>query len=114
MRFLILPWIAVPHLASHILARAARQIAIDWRAAYRVQPLLLETLVDRPYAGTCYRAANWIYVGQTQGRGRMDRAHQAQLSCKDIWLYPLQPRWRQRLCQLAVPPPDHALTGEVR
>jgi hypothetical protein len=112
-RFLILPWVEVPHLASHILALAARQLPTDWLAAYGVRPLLLETLVDRPYSGTCYRAANWILVGQTQGRGRMDRTHQAQGSCKDILLYPLEPHWRQRLCQLPAPQPSHALIGEV-
>jgi hypothetical protein len=99
-RFLILPWVEVPHLASHVLASAARQFPADWLAAYHVRPLLLETLVDRPYTGTCYRAANWIHVGQTQGRGRMDRTHQAQGSFKDILLYPLESRWRQQLCQL--------------
>jgi hypothetical protein len=112
-RFLILPWVEVPHLASHILALAARQLPTDWLAAYGVRPLLLETLVDRPYSGTCYRAANWILVGQTQGRGRMDRTHQAHRSCKDILLYPLEPHWRQRLCQLASPQPCHAPLGEV-
>jgi hypothetical protein len=112
-RFLILPWVEVPHLASHILALAARQLPTDWLAAYGVQPLLLETLVDRPYSGTCYRAANWVLVGKTQGRGRMDRTHQAQGSAKDILLYPLEPHCRQRLCQLPVPPPDHALIGKV-
>ena len=113
-RFLILPWIEVPHLASHILALAARQFPADWLAAYRVRPLLLETLVDRPWPGTCYRAANWIHVGQTQGRGRMDRNHQARGSCKDILLYPLEPHWRQRLCHIEASLPTHALTGEVR
>jgi Domain of unknown function (DUF4338) len=113
-RFLILPWVAVPHLASHILALAARQLPSDWRTAYGVRPVLLETLVDRPYRGTCYRAANWLLVGQTQGRGRMDRTHQAQGSAKDILVYPLEAHWRQRLCQLPAPPPDYALTGEVR
>lgn len=112
-RFLILPWVQVPHLASHILALAARQLPIDWLAAYAVRPLLLETLVDRPYSGTCYRAANWICVGQTQGRGRMDRTHQAQGSAKDILLYPLEPHWRQRLCQLPASSPHHALIGQV-
>jgi len=112
-RFLILPWVAVPHLASHILALAARQLPTDWLAAYAVRPLLLETLVDRPYSGTCYRAANWIHVGRTQGRGRMDRTHQAQGTAKDILLYPLEPDWRPRLCRLPAPPPHHALPGEV-
>lgn len=112
-RFLILPWIAVPHLASHILALAARQLPNDWLAAYRVRPVLLETLVDRPYTGTCYRAANWTWVGRTQGRGRMDRTHQAEGSCKDILLYPLEAGWRQALCQLSPPPSRHALVAEV-
>jgi hypothetical protein len=112
-RFLILPWVAVPHLASHILALAARQFPSDWLAAYAVRPLLLETLVDRPYTGACYRAANWIRVGQTQGRGRMDRTHQARGACKDILLYPLGSHWRQRLCQIPAPQPSHALIGEV-
>jgi hypothetical protein len=112
-RFLILPWVEVPHLASHILALAARQLPTDWLAAYAVRPLLLETLVDRPYTGTCYRAANWICVGQTQGRGRMDRTHTAQGTAKDILLYPLESHWRQRLNQLSAPQPDHALIGEV-
>ena len=98
----------------NILALAARQLPTDWMAAYGVQPLLLETLVDRPYSGTCYRAANWIQVGQTQGRGRMDRAHQAQGSAKDILLYPLHPHCRQRLCQLPAPTLNHVLIGEVR
>lgn len=113
-RFLILPWVEVPHLASHVLALAARRLPADWLAAYRVRPLLLETLVDRPWSGACYRAANWIHVGQTQGRGRMDRTHQARGSCKDILVYPLEPHWRQRLCQIPASPPTHALTGEVR
>ena len=112
-RFLILPWVEVPHLASHILALAARQLPADWLAAYGVRPQLLETLVDRPYTGTCYRAANWILVGQTQGRGRMDRTHQARGSCKDILLYPLESHWRHRVCQLPAPQSSHALIGEV-
>jgi hypothetical protein len=110
-RFLILPWVEVRHLASHVLALAARQLPTDWMAAYGVLPLLLETLVDRPYSGTCYRAANWICVGQTQGRGRMDRTHTAQGSAKDILLYPLESHWRQRLCQ---PPICHAPIAEIR
>jgi hypothetical protein len=112
-RFLILPWVEVPHLASHILALAARQLPTDWLAAYGVRPLLLETLVDRPYSGTCYRAANWICVGQTQGRGRMDRTHQAQGTSKDILLYPLESHWRPRLCQFPAPQIRHAPIGEV-
>jgi len=99
-RFLILPGVKVPHLASHVLALAAHRLPSDWEAAYGVRPVLLETLVDRPYAGTCYRAANWIYVGQTQGRGRMDRTHRAEGTRKDIFLFPLLRQWRRQLCQI--------------
>jgi hypothetical protein len=98
-RFLILPWVKIPHLASHILSRAAVKVAHDWAARYAVKPVLLETLVDRSrYQGTCYRAANWISVGDTQGRGRMDRSGQAQGSVKEIFVYPLQRNWRSQLC----------------
>jgi hypothetical protein len=104
-RFLILPWVEVPHLASHILALAARQLPADWLAAYAVRPLLLETLVDRPHTGTCYRAANWTCVGETQGRGRMDRYNTIKGSHKDILLLPLERRWREHLCQIPEPAP---------
>jgi hypothetical protein len=100
-RFLILPWVRVPHLASHSLALAGYRLRHDWRTHYGITPVLLETLVDAErYAGTCYRAANWIEVGQTQGRGRMDSARQNNGSRKHIFLYPLQRHWRQRLCCL--------------
>jgi hypothetical protein len=98
-RFLILPWVRVPNLASHILSLAARQLPRDWFAAYRAQPVLLETLVDPTrYHGGCYRAANWTEVGLTQGRGRMDRSGKAQGVRKHIFLFPLHRRWRERLC----------------
>jgi hypothetical protein len=98
-RFLILPWVRIPHLASHILARAARQLPADWLAHYGVEPVLLETLVDpERYRGVCYRAANWIPVGMTQGRGRMDRSGRAQGISKQIFLYPLHRHFRRRLC----------------
>jgi hypothetical protein len=107
-RFLILPWVRIPHLASHILAHAARQLPADWQARYGVEPLLLETLVDAArYRGICYRAANWVEVGLTQGRGRMDRWGRVQGIPKQIFLYPLHRRWRQRLC--AAPPPESLL-----
>jgi len=90
-RFLLLPWVRIPHLASHVLALSARQLPSDWYQHYRVRPLLLETLVDEQhYRGTCYRAANWIAVGQTTGRGRMDGAHQRHgHATKRIYVYPL-------------------------
>jgi hypothetical protein len=97
-RFLILPWARIPHLASHVLAQAAQQLRRDWQVRYGVEPLLLETLVDPYYRGVCYRAANWVEVGMTQGRGRMDREHRAPVAAKQIFLYPLHRHWRQRLC----------------
>ena len=102
-RFLILPWTQIPNLASHILARASQRLPGDWLARYGVEPVLLETLVDPArYRGVCYRAANWIEVGMTQGRGRMDRSGRAEGIRKQIFLYPLHRHWRQRLC---TPPP---------
>jgi hypothetical protein len=104
-RFLILPWTQIPNLASHILARAARQLPGDWQRHYGVEPVLLETLVDPArYRGICYRAANWIDVGMTQGRGRMDRSGCAPGVPKKIFLYPLHRHWRQRLC--TIPPAE--------
>jgi len=100
-RFLILPWVQVKGLASKILSLSARQMPRDWEIRYGCRPLLLETLVDAArYRGICYRAANWIYVGQTAGRGRMDRDHSAHgQAVKDIYLYPLVRDARQRLCR---------------
>jgi len=99
-RFLILPWVRVPGLASKILALSARQMPRDWETRYGHRPLLLETLVDAArFRGTCYRAANWILVGQTTGRGRMDHDHKKHgQSIKDIYLYPLIRNARQYLC----------------
>ncbi len=104
-RYLILPWIFVRGLASKILSLAARQLPDDWEQQYGYRPLLLETLVDRArFRGTSYRAANWILLGQTQGRGRMDRDHRAAgRSVKDIYVYPLCHNARLRLRQ--APPP---------
>lgn len=97
-RFLIFPWVDVPNLASHVLALASRQIGDDWLEVYAYRPLLIETFVDPTrYAGTCYRAANWQYLGRTQGRGRGDSKHEYQPTKKDIFVYPLQSDWRQRL-----------------
>jgi len=97
-RFLILPWIRVPELASHILGRVARRVASDWQAHYGHAVVLLETFVERErFRGSCYRAANWLYVGQTQGRTRQDRRHQLQAPVKDVFVYPLQRNFRQQL-----------------
>ena len=99
-RFLVLPWVRVKGLASKILALSARRIPQDWQSRYGHRVLLLETLVDATrFRGTCYRAANWVYVGQTAGRGRMDQEHESHgQSIKDIYLYPLLRTTRQRLC----------------
>ncbi len=87
-RFVIFPWINVPNLASRMLALAAKRIASDWQRLYAYQPLLLETFVDSErYAGTCYRAANWLLVGYTKGRGKLDRQCKANLSKKAVLLY---------------------------
>ena len=99
-RFLILPWVRVKGLASKILALSARIVPRDWEARYGPRPLLLETLVDATrFRGTCYRAANWIHVGQTTGRGRMDREHQKHgAAFKDIYIYPLIHDVQHQLC----------------
>jgi len=97
-RFLILPWVTCRNLASKLLAMTARRVAQDWANRYGYQPVLLETFVEtQRFAGTCYRAANWIHVGQTKGRGKLDSNHQASLPVKDIWLYPLDKHFRSLL-----------------
>jgi hypothetical protein len=99
-RFLLLPWVRVPGLASKILAYSARQLPQDWERAYGYRPLLLETLVEAGrFRGTCYRAANWIALGVTAGRGRMDRDHHRPHSPKLVFVYPLEPQVQQRLRQ---------------
>ena len=97
-RFLILPWVTSRNLASKILALAARRMPNDWLARYQYTPVLLETFVERQrFTGTCYRAANWLHIGQTQGRGKQDRQHQYAAPVKDIYLYPLHKHFRQIL-----------------
>ncbi len=102
-RFLILPWVRSKGLASKILGRIARQLPDDWQQRYGYRPVLLETFVqsDR-FRGTCYKAANWIHVGQTRGRGKLDVTHEYAMPVKDIWLYPLQKSFRREL--MAHPP----------
>jgi hypothetical protein len=108
-RFLILPWVEVKSLASTILARSDRQVPHDRSQHYGYTPLLLETLVDvTRFNGTCYRAANWIALGQTTGRGRMDRHHKALGTPKRIFVLPLRRRVQQRLCTTV--PPNVSLT----
>jgi len=98
-RFLIVPWVTSPNLASYILGRIVKQLPEDWKSRYGYQPVLLETFVQRDrFRGTCYRAANWLHVGQTQGRGKLDRCHRPHLPVKDVYLYPLHKDFRTTLC----------------
>jgi hypothetical protein len=98
LRFLILPWVEVPHLASHILGRMARILPEDWERIYGHRIVFLETFVDpNRYKGTCYRAANWAVLGRTTGRGKNDLTHQANRPIKEILGYPLCGDFRQRL-----------------
>lgn len=97
-RFLIFPWVDVPHLASHALSLATRQIGEDWVRAFGYRPVLIETFVDPTrFAGTCYRAANWQFLGLTAGRGRLAPDQQCRISKKEIFVYPLQSDWQQQL-----------------
>lgn len=98
-RFLILPWVRVPHLASHVLGRIARRLSGDWQAKYGHPIHLLETFVDTSrFQGTCYKAANWRRVGETTGRTRQNKTMIPQSPAKAVWLYPLREDFRQRLC----------------
>ncbi len=102
LRFLILPWVEVPHLASHILGRMARVLTSDWPRVYQHPVYFLETFVDRErFPGTCYRAANWIVLGRTTGRGKADQTHRPNRSIKEVLGYPLCRGFRQRLCQVS-------------
>jgi hypothetical protein len=97
-RFLILPWVAVPHLASHILGRTARQLPEDWERVYGHPIYFLETFIDpERFRGTCYRAANWVVLGRTTGRGKDDQTHRPNRSIKVVLGLPLTPRFRQLL-----------------
>jgi len=98
MRFLILPWVTVPYLASHILGKIARRISSDWTKRYSHPIFLLESFVDKErFRGTCYQAANWIHVGKSKGRSRNDRHTSLKVPIKDIYLLPLVKRFREVL-----------------
>ena len=97
-RFLILPWVRIPYLASHILSLITRRISHDWQLKYGHPLYLLETFVERQrFAGTCYKAANWRCVGETTGRGRDSVSSRATLPIKDVYVYPLSADFRQKL-----------------
>ena len=99
-RFLIFPWVHVKYLASHVLALCARQMPVDWRNRYGVELSLLETFVDAArYRGTCYKAANWIHVGQSKGSSKSGDSYHYHGQKKDVYVYPLVKDFRERLCQ---------------
>jgi hypothetical protein len=102
LRFLILPWAEVPHLASHILGLMARTLPRDWERIYSHPVYFLETFVDpQRFRGTCYRAANWLVLGRTTGRGKDDQTHRPNRPIKEVPGYPLSKRFRERLCHTA-------------
>ena len=97
-RFLILPWIVIPNLGSHILSLVRRQLPDDWTQRYNVTPVLIETFVETPrFTGALYKASGWTHVGTTQGRGRRDRHTRRDRSKKDVWIRPLRKDWRRTL-----------------
>ncbi|MGH3238226.1 MAG: Druantia anti-phage system protein DruA, partial [Streptosporangiaceae bacterium] len=97
-RFLIRPDLKIPNLASWLLAAITRRLPADWHARYGYAPVLAETFVETGrFTGASYRAANWTRIGQTKGRGKLDRHHHHALPVKDIYLYPLHRHWRQIL-----------------
>jgi len=99
-RFLIMPWVQVSHLASHVLGRMARRISTDWQQYCGHGLVWLEAFVDpqRGFQGTCYKAANWIYLGRTTGRGKNDHTKRANRTLKAVFGYPLRRDFRQVLC----------------
>lgn len=103
-RFLILPWVSVPHLASHLLSRMARRVSSDWQETYGHSLYFLETFVDTErFKGTCYRAANWLHLGLTTGRGNNDHTNKPNRSIKAVWGYPLAKDFREKLCLRSLP-----------
>ena len=97
-RFLILPWIEIPNLGSHILALIRRRLPDDWTERYNTTPVLIETFVETPrYTGAVYKASGWIHVGATKGRSRYDRDKLYDKPRKDIWLRPLRRDWKRTL-----------------
>lgn len=98
-RYLIMPWVRVPHLASHLLGRIARRISRDWQQVYNHPLHYIETFTNpERYAGTCYRAANWKPLGMTSGMGTKSTTSKPTCAAKMLWAYPLGRRWRENLC----------------
>jgi hypothetical protein len=100
VRFLILPWVKIQHLASKVLALSRHVLAIDWQGKFSEELVLLETFVDQSrFQGTCYRAANWIYLGVTKGSGKSGASYHHHGIIKSVFVYPLKPDFRRRLCR---------------
>jgi len=101
-RFLVLPWVRVPHLASHVLARMTRMLPAEWERVYGHPVVFAETFVDPTrHRGSCYRAANWVHLGRTRGRGKDDLTHRVNRSIKEVLGRPLRPDFREQLCTVA-------------
>jgi len=101
-RYLILPWVQVPHLASHLLGRMVKMLPAEWERVYGHPVCFAETFVDSErFRGTCYRAANWIFLGRTTGRGKDDQTHRVNRALKDVLAYPLAEDFRKRLLEAA-------------
>jgi hypothetical protein len=99
-RFLVLPWVKVPHLASHIMGKVLHRLSSDWEAKYGHSVHLVETFVEKDrFRGTCYGAANFIQAGATKGRSRQDRDQTLSVPVKDVYLYPLRRDFREALCR---------------
>ena len=100
-RFLILPWVRCSFLASHLLGKISKVVSADWQRVYNHPVYFLETFVDtEKFRGTCYRAANWTYLGKTTGRGKNDQTHRPNRSIKAVWGYPLTKNFRELLCHV--------------
>lgn len=100
-RYLIFPWVRVRYLASHLLSRVVKILSADWERLYHHPVYFIETFVNAPrYKGTCYRAANWVYMGKTTGRGKDDQTHKPNRSIKEVLGYPLVKRFREKLCEV--------------
>lgn len=98
VRFLIFPWVKIRYLASHVLSVSAKKVKEDWEGLYQLRAYLLESFVDRErFRGTCYKAANWIYLGQTQGKSKRGLRFYFHGHSKDVYIYPLSPDFRERL-----------------
>ena len=114
-RYLILPWVQVPHLASHLLGQMARRLARDWERIYGHPVYFLETFVDpQRYRGTCYRAANWVVLGRTTGRGKDDQTGQPNRPIKEVLGYPLCRDFRERLTSASGVDPSSLQAVEPR